>query len=265
MLRLADDTTGTLIGPDVILDVRSEGVGGTVLVLHGLEGVPSNDRFLTELARDHHVIAPSHPGFDLSPRPDRIESVEDLAYLYLDYLEQIDARDVTVVGLQFGGWIAAEMAIRSTARLRRLVLADTVGVRFSAPTQRDIADVFAMSREEVDRLTYHDPAKGPGPLAALPSEEVMRIARNEEALVQFGWEPYLHNPRLRNWLHRVDIPTLVAWGESDGIVSADYGRKFAALLPEARFELVADAGHRPQVEQPEALAKLISDFANQPS
>lgn len=265
MLRLADETDGIAVGPDLLIDVYDQGSGDTVLVLHGVEGVPSNIDFLTELGREHRVIAPSHPGFDRSPVPDWMDSVEDLAYLYLSYLEDLDAREVTLVGLQFGGWIAAEMAVRSTERISRLVLADSVGYKFGPPTQRDIADVFAISRDHVDKLTYHDVENAPGPMADLPSEDVMRIARNEEALVRFGWDPYLHNPRLRRWTHRIDIPTLVVWGESDGIVPPAYGREIADLIPSASFIEVAEAGHRPQVEQPRETARLVSAFVSQNS
>jgi pimeloyl-ACP methyl ester carboxylesterase len=200
MLTLTDNLTGTTVSDGVILDVATYGAGPTTLLLHGVEGAP-DDRALGELlGAAQTVLAPSHPGFDLSPRPDWLDSVEDLAYLYLDWLEQLDARDVTLVGCQFGGWVAAEIAVRSCARLSRLVLVDAVGIKPGSREDRDIADVFHMTRAELDRRTFHDPAKGPGDLSAAARDDVLRIARNEEALACYGWEPYLHNPRLLRWL-----------------------------------------------------------------
>jgi pimeloyl-ACP methyl ester carboxylesterase len=261
MLTITDESTGTEVSDGVVLDVATYGAGPAALLLPGVEGARADQEFATRLGAGHTVLAPSHPGFDHSPRPDWLDSVEDLAYLYLDYLDRIDARDVTLIGCQFGGWVAAEMAVRSSARLARLVLVDAVGIKPGRREERDIADVFHMTRAELDRRTFHDVAKGPGDLSVADKDDVLRIARNEEALACFGWEPYLHNPRLLRWLHRISVPTLVAWGESDGIVTPDYGRAYAAAIPEARFELVAEAGHRPQAEQPERLSALIRDFA----
>ncbi|MEW2504038.1 alpha/beta hydrolase [Amycolatopsis sp. NPDC047767] len=261
MLTLTDETTGTTVSDGVVLDVTTTGSGPTALLLHGVEGVRDDRGFAEHLGATSTVLAPSHPGFDLSPRPEWLDSVEDLAYVYLDWLDRIGAHDVTLVGCQFGGWLAAEIAIRSTARLSRVVLVDPVGIKTGGPTDREIADVFHLTREELDARTFHDPAAGPGDLTAAERDTVLRIARNEEALACYGWEPYLHNPRLRRWLHRIDVPTLVVWGGSDRIVTPDYGRAFAEAIPGARFEVLPGAGHRPQVERPAELAELIRDFS----
>lgn len=264
MLNLVDSTSGTVVGrvegEDIALDVRRTGTGPTAVVLHGVEGVQADAAFVDALAQQFTVVAPTHPGFGLSPRPDWCDSVEDLAYLYLEWLEREDLQDVVLVGLQFGGWIAAEMAVRDTSRIARLVLVDAVGIKVGGREDRDITDVFAVPRDELDARTYADPTAGPGDLAEAPYEDVLHIARNEEALALYGWEPYLHNPGLRRWLTRVRVPALVAWGAQDGIVSSDYGRAYADAIPGARFELIEGASHRAQIEQPAHITQLIADF-----
>lgn len=265
MLTLVDTGTGTVVGradgADVVLDVGVAGSGPPAVVLPGAEGAQADAAFVDALAARFSVQVPSHPGFGLSPRPDWCDSVEDLAYLYLEWFERQGLRDVVLVGLQFGGWIAAEMAVRDTSRIGRLVLVDPVGIKVGGRLDRDIADVFAMPRHELDARLYADPAAGPGDLTAAPTEDVLHLARNEEALALYGWEPYLHNPRLRRWLPRIHVPTLVVWGEQDGIVSPDYGRAYAAAIPGARFETVGGAGHRAQVEQPERIAALVAEHS----
>jgi pimeloyl-ACP methyl ester carboxylesterase len=265
MLTLIDSATGTVVGSaegdDVVLDVRTAGAGPTALLLHGAEGAEANAAFVDALAEHFTVLAPSHPGFGLSPRPDWCDSVEDLAYLYLEWLERQDVCDVVLVGLQFGGWVAAEMAVRNTSRLSRLVLVNPVGIKVGGREDRDITDVFAIPRHELDARLYADPAAGPGDLRQAPREQVLHLARNEEALALYGWEPYLHNPRLRRWLSRIHVPTLVAWGAQDGIVSPYYGRAYAAAIRDAQFELLDAAGHRAQIEQPDHLARLIGGFS----
>lgn len=265
MLTLVDQDNGTVVarvsGEDVTLDVHSSGTGPTLLLLHGVEGREANASFISALSERFHVLAPSHPGFGLSPLPDWCDSVEDLAYLYLEWLKKLDLRDVIVVGLQFGGWVAAEMAVRDSSRLLRLALVDPLGIKVGGREDRDIADVFAMSRTELNDRLFADPECGPGDLTQAPREDVLHIARNEEALALYAWEPYLHNPRLRRWLTRIEVPTLVTWGDQDGIASVDYGRAYAESIPGARFEVIDHAGHQAQVEQPTILAKLIAEHA----
>jgi pimeloyl-ACP methyl ester carboxylesterase len=70
----------------------------------------------------------------------------------------------------------------------------------------------------------------------------------------------LYNPQLRGWLRRIAVPTLVLWGASDGIVSPDYGRAYAKLIPNARFELIEKAGHQPEIEQPAKFVAHVAGF-----
>ena len=121
---------------------------------------------------------------------------------------------------------------------------------------RDIADMHAMPRAEFMRLAWADPAKGEVDLRALPETELAAIARGREALALFGWKPYMHNPRLKRWLHRIDIPTLLLWGERDGIVSHGVWRGLARGNPRrARWTVIPNAGHFPHWEQPRAIRR----------
>jgi len=79
-------------------------------------------------------------------------------------------------------------------------------------------------------------------------------------LALFGWQPYMHNPKLKGRLHRINVPTLIVWGVDDGIVTTDYGKAYAAEIPGAKFEAIKQAGHYPQIEQPAAFVKLVSSF-----
>jgi len=243
--------------------VRAGGPGPErpkMLLLHGAGGSVARAPFFGRLAERFDIFAPTHPGFAGSPMPDHFDNADDLAYVYLDLLDKYDLRDVVVMGFSFGGWVAAEIATKSTARMSKLILVDAVGIKVSGPTVRDIADIYAMAPIEANRLLYHDQSKVPD-LSGLPDEEFTAIAKNREALTVYGWEPYLHNPKLPRRLHRVAVPTLVLWGADDRLVSADYGRKYAALIPGARFAAIPACGHLPQVEQPEAFLRHVIDFA----
>jgi pimeloyl-ACP methyl ester carboxylesterase len=90
--------------------------------------------------------------------------------------------------------------------------------------------------------------------------ELAGIARGREAFARFGWKPYMHNPHLKRWLHRIDLPTLLLWGEQDGIVSTNYGEAWRAEIPGARLEVMPNAGHFPHWEQPQDFADRLSRF-----
>jgi pimeloyl-ACP methyl ester carboxylesterase len=219
--------------------------------------------FLTLLGNQAEVIAPSHPGFGHSPRPAGFDTVYDLVHLYLDVLEALPAERVTLVGLSFGGWLAAEVAVKCCHRIDRLILVDALGLKLSDRETPDILDVFNTSPAEVRRQSWHDPDTWAPNFDAMEDEALVVHARNWEALCLYGWQPYMYNPQLPRWLHRITCPTLVLWGASDGIVTPAYGRAYSARIPGARFEVIAEAGHHPEIEQPEALAQHITAFLAQ--
>jgi pimeloyl-ACP methyl ester carboxylesterase len=221
------------------------------------------------LGRNAEVIAPSHPGFGGSPRPEDFDSMYDLQRLYLDLLDKLAYDRVTLVGLSFGGWLAAEIAVSCAHKLERLVLVDPVGIKVGDRLERDIVHLFNTPPAELDRRSWHDPDRRPrGPfglgwqmhLESLSDEELVVLARNWDALCLYGWRPHLYNPHLKAWLHRIQVPTLVLWGASDRIVTPEYGRAYAQLIPHARFELIEAAGHHPELEQPELFVERVVAF-----
>jgi pimeloyl-ACP methyl ester carboxylesterase len=247
----------------VDLELVQGGAGRPLLFLHGGGGPPTGAGLVAALAERYRVLAPSHPGFGHSSLPDSFDRVDDLAFFYLDLIDALNLDQIVLVGHSFGGWIAAEIAVRCCHRLATLVLIDPIGIKIGDRETRDLADVFALSPAQLDKLRFHDPALMAGPdLTTLPDEELATIARNNESLALFMWEPYAHNPKLRGRLHRISVPTLLIWGESDGIVSPEYGAAYRDAIPGARLEVVARAGHLPHLEQPEAfLEKLLSFLA----
>jgi len=249
----------TVAGAD--LEVEERGDGPPLLFLHAGEGLAPERPWLDLLGARFRVIAPSHPGFGRSALPDWVGSVDDLAYLYLDLAAALDLRDAVLVGACFGGWVAAEMAVRDARRFARLVLVDPVGIKVGGVTERDIADMHAVSRQEFMRRAWADPARGAIDTTKLPETELAAIARGREALLVFGWKPYMHNPRLKHWLHRIDVPTLLLWGERDEIVTPAYGRHWQQLVPGSCLEVIPDAGHYPHWEQPEAFVRHVAAFA----
>jgi pimeloyl-ACP methyl ester carboxylesterase len=243
------------------LELVRQGAGRPVVLLHGFQQIDPNARFLQSLSERVEVIAPSHPGFGRSPRPKDFETVYDVVNLYAAFLDALPYDKVTLVGFSFGGWLAAELAVRTCHNVERLVLVDTVGIKISDRETPDITDVFNTHPDEVRRRTWHDLTNAPD-FNEMSDEALIMRHRNWESLSLYAWHPYMHNPRLAYWLPRISVPTQVLWGASDGIVRPSYGQAFAGLIPDARFTLIDQAGHHPEIEQPDAFVDHVTGFLN---
>ena len=243
-------------GLTVRLDER--GSGRPILVLHGGAGPQSVAGLAAALSQRAQVLVPTHPGFEGEPRPEWFDSIDDLALTYLDLLEQLDLQGVLVIGSSVGGWIASAMAVHNTTRLSGLVLVDGVGIQVEG---HPAADASTLTPNELLALSFHNPAAFRVNPATTSPEQARARAGNIKTLYVYDQGLNMADPKLRRRLERVRIPALVLWGESDRVVDPDYGRAYAQALPNARFELIAEAGHLPQLEQPERVLKLVWDFA----
>jgi pimeloyl-ACP methyl ester carboxylesterase len=241
------------------LEVLRRGSGPPLVLLHGMDTVLPRARFLDLLGRHAEIIAPSSPGFGNSPRPKDFDTIYDLVHLYLALLDELPYPKVSLLGLSFGGWLAAEVAVACCHRLDRLILVDPVGIKLGDRESRDILDVFNTHPEEVRRRSWHEVKNAPD-YDAMSDDELIVHARNWESLCLYAWHPCLYNPQLRYWLGRIRVPTLVLWGASDRVVLPEYGRAYAGLIPGARFALIEGAGHYPEQEKPEQFVAQVAAF-----
>ena len=243
------------------LDVHIAGTGPPLVYLHAEQFVDRTKPCLDALAAERRVIAPRHPGYGSADAPADFRSVDDLAYLYLDLLDHLDLKDVILVGASLGGWIALEMCARNHARVAKLALIGSVGVKFGDREERDFADLFFLSDNEAFPALFAAPKQWAPKYAELPDAEVEALARERQMMAYYCWRPYMHNPTLKRWLHRVQVPTLVLWGEQDRFAAPSYGRKLAESLPQAQMALIPGAGHYPQIEKSAEVARAIAAFA----
>ena len=242
------------VGP-VDLTVDEQGEGRPFLLLHGGGGPGTVAGFGALLAgsRPARVISPTHPGFGGTPRPEALHTVAGLAGLYVALLDQLGLDDVTVVGNSIGGWIAAEMALLASPRVSGIILVNGVGIQVP---DHPIADFFSLTMDQVTQLSYHDPDRFRIDPATLPPAAQAGMAGNRATLAVYAGTA-MSDPTLAGRLSVVETPTWVLWGDSDQIVDPDYGRAFAAAIPSARFQLLTDTGHMPQLETPDQLLQAI--------
>jgi pimeloyl-ACP methyl ester carboxylesterase len=242
----------------VIMKITESGKGRNVLVLHGGAGPAPMVGLAAHLAEKAHVITPTHPGWDGTPRPESLNTVAALADAYVRYLDDNDLKDVVVVGSSLGGWLGAEIALRDTAhRVAGLVVINGVGVEVPG---HPITDISKLTPPEIAKVAYHDPSKFGAGAPPMTPERLAMMRANGATLAVFAGEPYSCDPTLLGRLKGIHVPTLVLWGASDHVVTADYGRAFAAAIPKAKFEVVAQAGHMPWLEQPAETFRALDAF-----
>jgi pimeloyl-ACP methyl ester carboxylesterase len=232
--------------------LRRGGSGEPLLYLHGASGAPAVMPFMEKLAARFDVLVPEHPGYGLSDEPEWLENIHDVAYFYLDFLKQLRLSDVTLVGSSMGGWIAMEMAVRDTSRIKSLVLVSPAGV--AAPGVRP-ADIFLMPPEDVVRNLFVDQKLAEARLA-MP-EDVDVSLKNRHTTARLAWEPRLHDPHLGKWLHRIDVPVKIIWGRQDRILPVGILDELKRLIPKAQTHIVENCGHLPQAERPDEFVELV--------
>jgi pimeloyl-ACP methyl ester carboxylesterase len=250
-------------GLEVTIDERgdaAEAAGSAVLLLHSGAGPRSIAGLAAALSEHVYVVTPTHPGFDGTPRVPWLDSAADLADAYLDLLEELGLNEVMVIGNSIGGWIASEMALRDIhGRVKSMVLLNSNGIRPDSAAQ--ITDIRGLPPQAIGRLSFYNPAFRPDP-AAMSEEQRAGLAANQQTLAVYAGPDFMFAPKLRRRLHRVTVPVLVAWGEEDGIVSAEYGRAYADAFANGHFKPIAEAGHFPQIEQPAAVLGAIGEFVD---
>jgi pimeloyl-ACP methyl ester carboxylesterase len=213
------------------------------------------------------VLTPVVPGFDGTPAADGVTGVPGLARVFRQLLGELGLTDVLVAGNSVGGWIAAQMGVDEQAareagdarRVGRLVLLDAVGITVDG---HPITDLSTIPPDKLADLVFHSPDRFRMDPSLLPPERLAAMQGNAAALNGYAGDPYMHDPALRERLESVRLPVRVVWGESDGIADLSYGRAYAAAFAGendegAEFTVVREAGHQPQLEQPNRVADLV--------
>jgi len=245
--------------------VSRGGDGPPALVLHHDIGAPEQPAFYDALARHFTVFAPSHPGYDGAPRPAFLRSVRDMAVVYQGLLAHQAATQepgtVTLIGLGFGGWIAAEMATMAPRAFRRLVLVGAMGLK---PERGEILDQALLSYIDYVRRGFADQEAFDRVFGAEPpTSRLEQWDLNREMTFRIAWKPYMYSPTLPHLLGAVATPALVVWGARDEIVPRECGERYAKSLANARLEIVEGAGHFVDMEAPDELARLLARFASE--
>ncbi|HXQ60742.1 MAG TPA: alpha/beta fold hydrolase [Acidimicrobiales bacterium] len=264
MTVLDDASLPTAVG---VVEIRRGGTDSPVPVvyLHSAQGEGAAMAFLEALAETRRVVAPVFPGFGASEGLEAIDDIEDASFHVLDVLDRLDFAQVDLIGLSLGGWMAAELATRWPDRVRRVVLVNAVGLYVDGAP---IKEIFGRPLDELAVDLYADPdhpvaqmmralAQSEGSVDQIPFDLLRPVIQAQAATAKLGWNPYLHNPKLRRRLDRISAPALVVHGEHDGIVPRAHAEAYAAGIPDARLVDLEGAAHMATLERPGAVADLV--------
>ena len=210
------------------------------------------------LAQHATVHALDMPGFNGADRPAWARDVRDVAALIGGYVRKVVGGPVTLVGSEFGGWLAAELAVFAPELVSRLVLVGSAGL---LPTDGAITDMFLVSHSLYAKQCFSsDEAYAAFFAGGLTDERLLTWDRNREMVARVAWKPYLYNRRLAPMLGDVTAPTLVVSGSADRIMPRSVAAQFSSLIPGAQALQIEGAGNAVALERPTELAGAIASF-----
>jgi pimeloyl-ACP methyl ester carboxylesterase len=213
--------------------------------------------FYDALAAKFDVLVPHHPGWGKSERPHWLRHPRDIAAIYAWLLADLDVAGVSLVGLGFGGWIAAEMASQAPTRFRKLVLVGAMGIK---PPEGDIADQAIVSYINYPKSGFHSEAAFTASYGDVSTDQLEAWDIAREMSFRTAWKPYMYSPTLPHLLGGIRTPALIVWGDDDQIVPVSAGYAYAKALAEATFTTIPACGHFAEMEKPDAVAALAIDF-----
>jgi pimeloyl-ACP methyl ester carboxylesterase len=235
---------------------------GDPLVLVPRENIdPAGLPFTERLAERFTVYTPILPGFHGSAVEcwSWLADVRDLAITQQQWIGALGLDNITLVGLGFGGWVAAEMASMSPGRLRRLVLVSAMGIQ---PVEGQIFDQFLVSTELYARTAFHNQDNFNRLFGEVPGfDQLEAWETDREMSSRLTWKPYMYNRSLLRLLASCRTPSLVVWGADDRVVPVECAGLYAEALGNAPTRVIESCGHAVEVEEPERLAEAIVQFA----
>jgi pimeloyl-ACP methyl ester carboxylesterase len=249
------------------------GTGPQLVYLHSAGGEHVHPA-LEQLAESYEIVVPIFPGFEESEGLDQIDGMDDAIFHLIDLWEILGLDAPPILGLSLGGWLALELATRYPERVSKLVLVNPVGIYLDG---HPMAEMFGRTPGELADMLFADQsypvaaamhamdafAGDVGKETEIPLEFVLPMWKALGATARLGWDPYLHNPKLRGRLRRVAAPTLIVAGAQDGLVPPIYAETFAAEIPGARLEVIEGAAHWLPFEKPDELTTLTRAFLSE--
>ena len=235
-----------------------------VLLLHAFplhSGMWS--RLVAALSSRYRLVAPDYPGLGKSePRPEP-STMEALAEQVLGLLAAIRVDRAAVVGLSMGGYLSFELYRRQPGLFRALVLCDT---KSGADTPEGAAGRETFARNAIEKgLHWVADEMTPRLLRPNPDAAVVRdvralIGQGTPAGVAAAQRGMAKRPDSTPTLAAIACPALVVVGAEDGLTPPAEAEKLAAGVKGSKLARIPQAGHLPNLENPDAYNRAVSEF-----
>ena len=262
---------GTFTFDGLCVHYRDEGAGDQAVVfVHGFPFDSSmwEPQIPVALEAGGRAVVPDLPGFGQSDVPEERSaySIDRYADVVAALISDLGLGQVVVAGLSMGGYIALAVARRHPDVLAGLVLADTRADPDTAEGRQTRTDNQTVVQEKGDVTPLVD-----GLLERILSEAAprhaearLRLSGVMRATAPAGWIGALEAMKDRrdqtDLLPTISVPTLVVVGESDALVPLDVAERLAKAIPGARLEVVPQAGHVANLENPEVFNRVFAEF-----
>lgn len=265
MARMAE-ASGDKDGRCIVdgMDTRfrdSGGAGPIVLLLHGWgDTLATFDALIGELD-EGRFIRLDLPGFGGSALPSSPWDVARYAMFVRHFLDKLGVAEPDIlVGHSFGGRVAIKGVASGLIKPQKLVL---------------IASAGAAARGSARRGAFAALAKVGKFLTAIPPISLLKERLRERLYAAVGSADYLQAGPLRETFLRVvrenleadaakiQIPTLLVWGENDTETPLAEARALARAIVGSRLAVIPGAGHFVHLERPRETAREIRVFLNQ--
>ena len=260
MTTTKSGTGVTITVADTDVELFTGGSGPALLFLHGAGGNAGWQPYHQELSRNYTLYVPSLPGFNGTPRPTWVHTINDVCHFNLELAHRLGLDQYILMGASMGGWIAAEMAAMCHHTLNALILVDAAGIK---PQKGEIAEIFMVSAQTRLKQRFYDPAQVAHYeqyTRELSPEEQMVEHANREMASRLCWRPYLHNLSLPYYLRKVPTPALLVWGQQDAIIPLECGQLYQQALPNATLKVIDRCGHSPALEKPQEFVQVVTEF-----
>jgi pimeloyl-ACP methyl ester carboxylesterase len=244
------------------ISLRRGGRGEPLVYLPGSGGQSEWEPFLEMLSQEFDVLVPAHPGWPGSDGLEHLDDVIDMALFYMDLFDTLGLSNVHLAGASLGGMFAAEIAALDGSYVQKLVLCEPAGLWID---DHQPLDFFVASQDELMKALFVDVEAAMARRQAPNPEDKEAIARanldRQQAMAaasKFVWP--IWDKGLKTRIHRIKAPTLIVWGERDGLIPPVYGPEFQRLIPGSRLEVIPDTAHVPMTERPEEFVRIVSKF-----
>lgn len=237
------------------------GQGVPLIVIHGgLNGAGAWRKTVTELSKNYTVYVPDLPGFGHSEETNTDYYVPEYVDFVEEFAKSLGLESFYLMGHSLGGGIAANYALKSPKKVKKLVLVNSMFLGkeialwirfFSHPAFRYLGTATLAILKGVKWIA--DRILSPGKFVSPISRGSISLGRKMTTLKE-------QTQVLSQRLSEIMMPTLIIWGAKDPILPAQHAYAAAKLIPDCQVKVFADGGHSVYRQKPAEFIKLLVAF-----